>query len=250
MPSPCLCLIEVEYEILPAVFDPEAAMKPSSPILHHKNADSRIADPGHNILKRIESEVGDCESGFAEADAIYEGTYETCKIQHAHLETHGSISWLGEDGRLHVRSSTQTPHLTKAKLAYLFSLYLPQIHLYSERVGGGFGAKQEMLSEDLCVLATLRTGRPVKWEFTRTEEFIASVSRHPMKVTIKLGAKKDGTLTAMEIRNISNTGAYGNHGGETLGASLRTEWPLVEKVAQYLYQHGRGEPEAILALMV
>jgi CO/xanthine dehydrogenase Mo-binding subunit len=87
-------------------------------------------------------------------------------------------------------------------------------------VGGGFGAKQEMLTEELCVLATLRTGCAVKWEFTRSEEFIGAVSRHPMKVTIKLGAKKDGTLTAMQIRNISNTGAYGNHGGATLAASL------------------------------
>jgi putative selenate reductase molybdopterin-binding subunit len=213
-------LLEVDYEILPAVFDPEEAMKPGAPILHHKSADARIADPGQNILKRIESEVGDVGAGFRDADAIYEGTYTTCKIQHAHLETHGSISWIGEDGRIHVRTSTQTPHLTKAKLAYLLELYPEQIHLYSERVGGGFGGKQEMLSEELCVLATLRTGRPVKWEWTRTEEFVGSVSRHPMKVTIKIGAKRDGTLTAMQIRNISNTGAYGNHGGETLASSL------------------------------
>lgn len=213
-------LIEVDYDVLPAVFDPEEAMRPSAPILHHKSPEARIAEPGRNILKKIESQVGDVDAGFRMADAVYEGTFSTCKIQHAHLETHGSISWIGEDGRIHVRTSTQTPHLTKAKLAYLFALYPEQIHLYSERVGGGFGAKQEMLSEELCVLATLRTGRPVKWEWTRTEEFIGSVSRHPMKVTIKVGAKKDGTLTAMQIRNVSNTGAYGNHGGETLGASL------------------------------
>jgi putative selenate reductase molybdopterin-binding subunit len=213
-------LVEVDYEVLPAVFDPEEAMLPGAPILHHRNGDARIADPLHNILKRNEGEVGNVEAGFAEADSIYEGTFETCKVQHAQLETHGSITWLDETGRLHVRTSTQTPHLTKAKLVYLFGLYPEQIHLYSERVGGGFGAKQEMLSEELCVLATLHTGRPVKWEWTRTEEFIGSVSRHPMKITIKIGAKKDGTLTAMQIRNVSNTGAYGNHGGETLGSSL------------------------------
>ena len=77
-----------------------------------------------------------------------------------------------------------------------------------------------MLTEDLCVLAALKTGRPVKWEFTRSEEFTAAVSRHPMKITIKLGAKKDGTLTAMQIHTVSNTGAYGNHGGEVLASSL------------------------------
>ena len=158
--------------------------------------------------------------GFAEADAVYEGTYSLPKIQHAHMETHGTIAWRTADGRIHVRTSTQAPHLIKIKLAYLFEMYPHQFHVFSEFVGGGFGGKQEMLTEDLCVLAALKTGRPVKWEFTRTEEFTAAVSRHPMKITIKLGAKKDGTLTAMQIHTVSNTGAYGNHGGEILASSL------------------------------
>src|SRR6266576_1642299 len=136
------------------------------------------------------------------------------------METHGSIVWRGEDGRIHVRTGTQTPHLTKNKLAYLFSMFPHQIHVFTERVGGGFGAKQELLTEDLCMLAVLKTGRPVKWELTRTEEFTSTVSRHPMKITIKLGAKKDGTLTAMQIHTVANTGAYGNHGGEVLASSL------------------------------
>ena len=130
------------------------------------------------------------------------------------------------DGRIHVRTSTQTPHLTKIKLAYLFSMYPQQIHVFSEYVGGGFGGKQELLSEDLCVLAALKTGRPVKWEFTRSEEFTSAVSRHPMKITIKLGAKADGTLTAMQIHTVSNTGAYGNHGGEVLASSLGSAMTL------------------------
>ncbi|HEY5707004.1 MAG TPA: molybdopterin cofactor-binding domain-containing protein [Terrimicrobiaceae bacterium] len=214
-------LVEIDYEVLPAVFDPEEAMKPGAPILHEgADAESRIQDPEHNIFIKIEGETGDVEKGFAEADAIYEGTYFTPKVQHAHMETHGSVAWRSEDGRVHIRTSTQTPHLTKNKLAYLFGMHPHQIHVFAERVGGGFGAKQEMLSEDLCMLAVLKTGRPVKWEFTRAEEFTATVSRHPMKVTIKLGAKRDGTLTAMQIRNVSNTGAYGNHGGEVLASSL------------------------------
>ena len=214
-------LVEIDYEVLPAVFDPEEAMRPGAPILHEAaDAESRIEEPEHNVFIKIESEVGDVEKGFAEADAVYEGTYHTNKIQHAHMETHGSIVWRGEDGRIHVRTSTQAPHLTKNKLAYLFSMFPHQIHVFTERVGGGFGGKQELLSEDLCMLAVLKTGRPVKWEFTRTEEFTSTVSRHPMKITIKLGAKKDGTLTAMQIRNVSNTGAYGNHGGEVLASSL------------------------------
>lgn len=213
-------LIEIEYEVLPAVFDPEEAMRPGAPILHNKNAASRIFAPERNIFVEINSEVGSAEKGFAEADVVYEGKYCSHRIQHAHLETHGSIAWKSDDGRIHVRTSSQSPFLTKAKLSYLFGVSLPQIHVYCERVGGGFGGKQEMLTEDLCVLALLKTGRPVKWEFTRTEEFIGGVSRHPMNVEVKMGAKNDGTLTGIQVRVVSNTGAYGNHGGETLASAL------------------------------
>ncbi|MDX2227024.1 MAG: molybdopterin cofactor-binding domain-containing protein [Verrucomicrobiae bacterium] len=213
-------LIEIDYEILPAVFDPEEAMLPGAPVLHHKEADSRIQRPGRNIFVTIDSEYGNVKRGFEEAEVIVEGTYLSNKIQHAHLETHVAIASRSEDGRIHVRTSSQAPFQTKAKLAYLLGIYPDQIHVYSERIGGGFGGKQEMLCEELCVLALLKTGRPVKWEFTREEEFVAGVSRHPMKTSLKVGAKKDGTLTAIQIRVVSNTGAYGNHGGETLAASL------------------------------
>jgi putative selenate reductase molybdopterin-binding subunit len=214
-------LVEIDYEVLPAVFDPDLAMLPGAPQLHgDKATESRIEDRAHNVFKRIEAETGDVAAGFAEARAVYEGTYSLPKIQHAHMETHGSIAWRTADGRIHVRTSTQTPHITKNKLAYLFTMYPSQIHVFSEYVGGGFGGKQEMLTEDLCVLGALKTGRPVKWEFTRPEEFTAAVSRHPMKITIKLGARQNGTLTAMQIHTVSNTGAYGNHAGEVLASSL------------------------------
>ncbi|HEY5792564.1 MAG TPA: molybdopterin cofactor-binding domain-containing protein, partial [Chthoniobacterales bacterium] len=213
-------LIEVDYEVLPAVFDPEEAMRPGAPILHQKEFSSRIQQAERNIFLHIESEYGSVEKGFAEADVTVDGAYYSNKISHAHLETHIAIASQSEDGRIHVRTSSQAPFQTKAKLAYLFGIPLQQVHVYTERVGGGFGGKQEMLCEELCVLATLKTGRPVKWEFTREEEFIAGVSRHPMKVEIKAGAKRDGTLTAIQVRVVSATGAYGNHGGETLAASL------------------------------
>ena len=100
-------------------------------------------------------------------------------MQHAHLETHGSIAWRDEDGRLHVRTSSQAPFITKQKLCYIFGLFDRDVHVFTERVGGGFGGKQEMISEDLCVFATLKTGRPVKWEFTREEQFIGATTRHP-----------------------------------------------------------------------
>jgi CO/xanthine dehydrogenase Mo-binding subunit/aerobic-type carbon monoxide dehydrogenase small subunit (CoxS/CutS family) len=219
--------LEVDYEVLPAVFDAEEAMLPGAPQLHGgKAVDSRIQDPAHNIFLKIEEEAGDVAQGFREADAVYEGTYWMPKVQHAHMETHGTIAWRSADGRVHVRTSTQTPHLVKNKLAHLFGMYPHQFRVFSEFVGGGFGAKQELLTEDLCVLAALKTGRPVKWEFTRAEEFTSAVTRHPMKITVKLGAKKDGTLTAIQMRVVSDTGAYGNHAGEVvascLGSSIAT----------------------------
>jgi CO/xanthine dehydrogenase Mo-binding subunit/aerobic-type carbon monoxide dehydrogenase small subunit (CoxS/CutS family) len=208
-------LLEVDYEILPSVFDPEAAMEPGAPLLHEKAMVSR-----GNVYVDIHGEVGNVEEGFNAADAIFEMAYFTSRAQHVHLETHGSIAWKGDDGRLHVRTSSQAPFIAKQKLCYLFGLFDRDLHVFTERIGGGFGGKQEMISEDLCLLGTIVTGRPVMWEFTRQEQFIGATTRHPMKTRVKLGAKKDGTLTALEVRVVSNTGAYGGHAGETLAASL------------------------------
>ena len=233
-------LIEVDYEVLPPVFDPEEAMKPGAPLVHgDKGVDSRIQHPRRNILREIHGENGNVEAGFAAAHVVYEGEFETHRQQHVHLETHTSISYLTEDGRLHLRTSTQTPFLTKAKLAYLLGLVPDQVHVYTERVGGGFGAKQEMLCEDLCAFATLDLRRPVKWEFTRSEQFIAATTRHPYKMRVKLGAKRDGTLSAMYLRAISNTGAYGNHGGEVLGHSLN------ESIALYRCPNKKADGYAV-----
>ncbi|MCZ0990867.1 molybdopterin-dependent oxidoreductase [Streptomyces diastatochromogenes] len=208
--------LAVEYEVLPAVFDPEAAMADGAPQLHGSD-DPFVRDPVHNILLELHSHIGDVDAGFAAADVIHEGTYFSPRVQHAHLETHGSIAWM-EDGRLNVRTSSQSPSIAKVKLEYLFALRPDQVRVFCKRVGGGFGGKQEVIAEDLVALATLDTGRPTCLEYTREEEFTTASPRHPMALTVKLGAKADGTLTAVQVRNVSNTGAYGNHGGETVYA--------------------------------
>ncbi|MFF3767555.1 molybdopterin-dependent oxidoreductase [Streptomyces sp. NPDC001922] len=208
--------VVVEYEELPAVFTPDAAMAEGAPQLHGSD-DPFVRDPAHNVLLEIHGHIGDVDAGFAEADVIHEGTYTSPRVQHAHLETHGSIAWM-ENGRLNVRTSSQSPSIAKGKLARLFALRPDQLRVFCKRVGGGFGGKQEVISEDLVALAALDTGRPVCFEFTREEEFTTASPRHPMTLTVRLGAKADGTLTAFQVRNVSNTGAYGNHGGETLYA--------------------------------
>ena len=224
--------LEVEYEMLPAVFDPVAAMAPGAPILHDKE---EVVGGGTNIFCNLQGEIGSVAKGFAEADAVYEQTYSTTRVQHVHLETHGSIAWKGDDNRWHVRTSSQGPFVVQKKLAHIMGIPIRDIHVFTERVGGGFGGKQEMVSEDLVLFATMKLGRPVKWEWTREEEFIGATTRHQMTTTVKMGAKKDGTLTALDVRVVSNTGAYGGHGSETLAAAMSA--PL----AAYRCTNKRGD---------
>ncbi|MCK0175544.1 molybdopterin-dependent oxidoreductase [Mycolicibacterium sp. F2034L] len=216
--------LTVEYEVLPAVFDPIEAMADGAPQLHTYD-DPFAHDKARNILVELHGRIGDPDAGFAAADVVHEATYISPRVQHAHLETHGSIAWTA-DGRLHVRTSSQSPSIAKLKLSHLFGLRPDQLRVFCTRVGGGFGGKQEVISEDLAALAALDTGRPVCFEYTRADEFTTASPRHPMRVTVRLGATADGTLTAIGFHNVSNTGAYGNHGGETLFAGAAA-------VAQY-----------------
>ncbi|MGW9189478.1 molybdopterin-dependent oxidoreductase [Streptomyces rubiginosohelvolus] len=208
--------IEVVYEQLPYVVDPEEAMAPGAPVIHDKGPESRIARPENNVVGEVHGEIGSVEEGFAEADVVYEKTFRTQRVQHASLETHGAVAWYeeGEDGaeRLTVRSSTQTPFLTRRALCALFDLELKQVRVLAGRVGGGFGGKQEMLVEDIVALAVMRLRRPVKLEYTRPEQFYGATTRHPFTIRVRAGARADGTLTALQLRVVANTGAYGNHG--------------------------------------
>ncbi|WP_097981395.1 molybdopterin-dependent oxidoreductase [Streptomyces sp. f150] len=208
--------IEVVYEQLPYVVDPEEAMAPGAPVLHDKGPASRIARAENNVVGEVHGEIGSVEEGFAEADVVYGETFRTQRVQHASLETHGAVAWYeeGEDGaeRLTVRSSTQTPFLTRRALCALFDLELKQVRVLAGRVGGGFGGKQEMLVEDIVALAVMRLRRPVKLEYTRPEQFYGATTRHPFTIRVRAGARADGTLTALQLRVVANTGAYGNHG--------------------------------------
>jgi putative selenate reductase molybdopterin-binding subunit len=209
--------IDVVYEILPAVFDPAAAIAPGAPVIHpDKTPVHRVSNAIRNIIAETHGEFGDVAAALAASAVTYEGTFTTQRVQHGHLETHGGMAWLDADGILNIRSSTQTPFLTRRALAQLYNLPSDKVRVFCERVGGGFGGKQEMFVEDILALAALKTGRPVKWELTREEQFIATSTRHPMRVTVKAGADKHGKLTALQLDVLSNTGAYGNHAGPVL----------------------------------
>jgi putative selenate reductase molybdopterin-binding subunit len=209
--------IKVEYDILPAVFDPAQAIASGAPSIHHdKTRKHRVANAQRNIVAENHGEFGNVAAALAEAAVTYEGTFTTQRVQHAALETHGGLAWIDPNGCLNVRSSTQTPFLTRRALADIFNLAPDKVRVFCERVGGGFGGKQEMFVEDILALAALKTGRPVKFELTREEQFISTSTRHPMRVTVKAGADKEGILTALQLDVLSNTGAYGNHAGPVL----------------------------------
>ncbi|WP_418277459.1 molybdopterin-dependent oxidoreductase [Isoptericola jiangsuensis] len=209
-----LRLVDVTYDVLPAVLDPEEARRPGAPLIHpDRTPADRVAEAGRNVLASLhEGRGGDVDAALAASAAIVSGTWHTGRVAHAQLETHGAIGWLDDDGRLVLRSSTQVPFLARNELAHLFDLPRDRVRVHAARLGGGFGGKQELFVEDLVALAVLRTGRPVAYEFARTDEFRRAALRHPFRVAVSLGADPDGRLTAMKVDVLSNTGAYGNHG--------------------------------------
>jgi len=195
-----LKLIKVDYEELPAVFDPEEAIKPRAPLIHD--------DKERNTAGSIEVSSGDVEAGFNEADYIFEETFRTSSQRHACVETHCAIASFDSASKLTVWTPSQTPFVLREFLAEYLDIPMSKVRVIKPHVGGAFGSKQDMLLEHICALLSRMTGHPVKLVLTRGEEFSATLSAHAYIMKLKVGAKKDGTLTAIEAHVISNEGAY------------------------------------------
>jgi putative selenate reductase molybdopterin-binding subunit len=206
-----LDLIEVEYEPLPAIFDPHDSMKPGAPKLHDEPESWRIEDAQRNLAAIVNWELGDVETAFKTADHVFEDTYYSPKVQQTPIEPHVVVTWFDENDRLIIRTSTQVPFHVRRILAPVLGLSEKRIRVIKPRIGGGFGVKQEVLIEDICAHLTIVTGRPVRMEYTREEEFAASRTRHDMTLTLKTGVMKDGTIIANAMYNLSDTGASGTH---------------------------------------
>ncbi|MGZ9221349.1 MAG: molybdopterin-dependent oxidoreductase, partial [Anaerolineales bacterium] len=208
-----LSLIDVEYEILDAILDSREAMDPNAVQIHDEPEFVNFADsnPARNLAAEIRIDIGDVEKGFQEADEIFEAEYEVPKVQQAHIEPHVCVTYWDEDDRLVIRTSTQVPFHVRRMLAPVLNLPVKRIRVIKPRIGGGFGGKQEVLMEDVPAHLTIATRRPVIYEYTREEEFTGARSRHPMKIKMKTGVKRDGTITANEMYALSDTGAYGCH---------------------------------------
>ncbi len=205
-------LIDVEYDVLPAVFDENEAILDGAPVIHDEPDMEGAHDASHNIVHHLKADTGNIDDGFAAADRVFEQTLRVHQVHATPIETHIAISAWDSDERLVITSSTQVPFHVRRMIAPLLDLPAKRIRIIKPRIGGGFGVKQEMLVEDIVAHLTMATDRPVRLELTREEEFMSSRTRHPQTITFKTGVDAEGKLTAQEMRIVANTGPYGSHG--------------------------------------
>lgn len=251
--------IEVEYEILPTNFDPEKSV--NGPILHAEFGKAGIHDAKQNVASFFEADLGDIEKGLAESKWVFEGRYSTPYAQQASVEPHISLSWLDENDRLIIRTSTQVPFHVRRIVAEVLDYPLHKIRVIKPRVGGAFGGKQEILNEELVAAVTIRTGRPARLEFTRAEELFAARSRHPQIVKFKIGVNADHTINAIDMNILENCGAYGPHALTVMSVTAQKSLTLyrspnvhVEGKAVYTNlpvagaYRGYGAPQGFFAL--
>ena len=208
-------LIDVEYEVLPAYFDPEESMKAKTDLIHdHKPS---------NIEKDYHHVFGDPEHGFAEADEVAEARFISNEVTHAAMEPHSTLASFeidphtGKPGRLTVWSSTQVPYYLQHKLSLVLEMPMAQIRVIKPLVGGGFGGKSEVIPlEIIAAIAARKAQAPVKITYTREEVFWAHRGRPRTIIDLKTGVKKDGRITAVKARVVQDGGAYCSYGVVTI----------------------------------
>jgi CO/xanthine dehydrogenase Mo-binding subunit len=210
-------MIEVEYEELPAVFDPLEAMEPGAPLIHedlHTYPHAHVFRPlkGTNICNHFKFRAGDMEKGFSQSDYIIEDNVSIPMVQHCCLEPHGAIAVADPFGKITIWSTTCSPYVTRSELARALEIPMSRIRIISTWVGGGFGSKQGPRVECYCIaLSKKANGKPVKIVFNREEEFQFSLVRQPCVIKVKSGFNKDGRIIAREVRAVWDTGAYSSH---------------------------------------
>ncbi|UCG64174.1 MAG: xanthine dehydrogenase family protein molybdopterin-binding subunit [Deltaproteobacteria bacterium] len=214
-----LDLITVQYEQLPALFDPLKAMEPNTPLIHerlHTYEHIPVIKPVEhtNICHHVQFIRGDVDQGFDESDLVFEDTFTTQMAQHGALELHMAVAQVDPGGRITVWVTNDAPHRLRNDLATALRIPLTKIRVVSPPyMGGGFGGKGGLKVETLCIALALKTdNRPVKMVLTREEVFTSSLVRHPSIVQLKTGVKKDGRLWARQAKVIYDTGAYAEKG--------------------------------------
>ena len=235
-----LKLIKVKYEVLEPVLDFHKAK--DNPILVHPEENWKSlcpvgADNKRNLCAHDSCEEGDIEAVLANCEYIIDQVYHTKANQQAMMETFRTYTYLDTYGRLNVLSSTQVPFHVRRILANALDIPKSKIRVIKPRIGGGFGAKQSVVSEVYPALVTWKTGKPAKMIFTREESMIASSPRHEMEVHVRLGADKDGIIQGIDVYTLSNTGAFGEHGPTTVGLSGHKSIPLYGKAKAFRFAY-------------
>lgn len=212
-------LIRVDYEEMPAVFDPLEALGSGSPLVHEDlgaywASPIVFPSPGTNICNHFKIRTGDVEEGFRRSDFLTENTFTTPMIQHCHLEPHVAVAKWDPSGQVTIWSSTQHPYTVRREVARFLNLPINRVRVIVTSVGGGFGGKVLVKVEPLCLVLAMKVknSRPVKITLTREEEFFACSVRHATISTIQAGVRKDGSLTALKTRMVFDTGAYADAG--------------------------------------
>ena len=227
-------LIRVRYQVLPAVLDAQEAL--DNPVLVHPEEDWHAlvpdcgADNRRNLCATGEDADGDVEAELAACDVVIDQIYETKANQQCMMETFRAFTRCDAYGRLEVVSSTQIPFHVRRILATALELKKSDVRVVKPRIGGGFGAKQTAICEVYPAIVTVKTGRPAMIIFTREESMTVSSPRHAMRMHVRVGAMRDGSIRAIDLHTLSNTGAYGEHGPTTVGLSGHKSIPL--------YTHG------------
>jgi len=204
--SAALDLIEVEFDLQPVVSDPVQARHADSPQLHTKG----------NLLKHIKVRKGELEEGFAEADIILEHTFHTAITDHAFLEPECSVARPTPDGRMEIYVGSQIPYSDRSQVAAALGWPEERVHIIGQLMGGGFGGKEDITGQIHAALLANVTGRPVKLLFDRHESLLVHPKRHATQIKVKMGAKRDGRLTAVETELYGDTGAYASLGEKVM----------------------------------
>ena len=224
-----LRLIEVEYEDLPLVADAEAALAPGAPLVHPPIAGAAAGAPvglagkADNIAMRFDYAHGDVARGEAESDVVVEDSFELHYVTHCCMGVSGVIAEFDAKGNLLLYSNTQVPFLHKREFAEILAMDPARIRIVQPPIGGGFGSKLDIYPfEVICVFLARATGRPVKLVFSREEEFLASPTRQPVRLTLRSGCRSDGTLTFRTVHTLHDNGAYTSWGATTPFVMMQT----------------------------
>jgi CO/xanthine dehydrogenase Mo-binding subunit len=204
-------LIEVDYEVLPHVIEVEAAMAPDAPLLHDDLFTAGLTPPPttpSNISKRITFNIGDVDAGFAEAEVVAEGRYTTQAVHQGYIEPHACVASWGADGQCTIFSSSQGAFMVRSLTAKLMGLEIANIRAVPAEIGGGFGGKTTIYLEPVALQLSRKSGRPVRIVMSREEVFRASGPTSGGVIEVKLGAKRDGTITAAQVTVKLQAGAF------------------------------------------